>query len=181
MQKRRDSRYAVGGLQERGDDDFAIGMEWNQYRSEDRSQQLPTAIIGWLQSRRETHRQRLRNPKLGPLFPNGAGKPMDLNNLRGRVILPALKVSNIQWHGWHAFRPGLGTNLHEMGIDDLTIQKILRHSDVRTTQKCYIKTTAAVVKSALQKFEEELEAAFGLTDPSVTLEKQPKEPCSVDY
>ena len=97
---------------------------------------------------------------------------MDLNNLRGRVILPALKVSNIQWHGWHAFRPGLGTNLHEMGIDDLTIQKILRHSDVRTTQKCYIKTTAAVVKSAMQKFEEELESAFSLTDPSVTLEKQ---------
>jgi len=32
------------------------------------------------------------------------------------------------WHGWHAFRRGLATNLHALGVDDKTIQAILRHS-----------------------------------------------------
>jgi hypothetical protein len=27
-----------------------------------------------------------------------------------------------EWHGWHAFRRGLATNLHRLGVDDLTIQ-----------------------------------------------------------
>ena len=68
-----------------------------------------------------------------------------------------------------------------MGIDDLTIQKILRHTDVSITQKCYIKTTAAVVKSAMQKFEAELGSAFGLTDPFGDPRKAgTKEPSSVN-
>jgi site-specific recombinase XerD len=39
-----------------------------------------------------------------------------------------------QWHGWHAFRRGLATNLHALGVDDKTIQAILRHSNVSLTQ-----------------------------------------------
>ena len=45
-----------------------------------------------------------------------------------------------QWHGWHAFRRGLATNLHELGTDDKEIQAILRHSDVRLTQNIYIQS-----------------------------------------
>ena len=44
------------------------------------------------------------------------------------------------WHGWHAFRRGLATNLHELGTDDKEIQAILRHSDVRLTQNIYIQS-----------------------------------------
>lgn len=46
----------------------------------------------------------------------------------------------LHWHGWHAFRRGLATNLHELGTDDKEIQAILRHSDVRLTQNIYIKS-----------------------------------------
>jgi integrase len=68
-----------------------------------------------------------------------AGTPMNLDNLANRTIKPLLMENGIKWHGWHAFRRGLATNLHELGVDDLTIQKILRHEDVSTTRKSYIK------------------------------------------
>jgi integrase len=58
-----------------------------------------------------------------------------------------------QWHGFHAFRRGLATNLHDLGVDDLTIQRILRHSDVSVTQRCYIKTLPEQSVAAMQKLE----------------------------
>src|SRR5215469_11834531 len=87
--------------------------------------------------------------------PNAAGKPMDLNNLLNRVILPTLnrcvhcgkgRSTHIlsehgferdstlpEWHGWHAARRGLGTNLYRLGVPEKTIQAILRHANVSTT------------------------------------------------
>ena len=57
------------------------------------------------------------------------------------------------WHGWHAFRRGLATNLHDLGVDDKTIQAILRHSNVAVTQACYIKTLPKQSIAAMQKLE----------------------------
>jgi len=45
-----------------------------------------------------------------------------------------------QWHGWHAFRRGLATNLHALGVGDKEIQAILRHSNVKLRQNIYIKS-----------------------------------------
>jgi integrase len=61
------------------------------------------------------------------------------------------------WRGWHAFRRGLATNLHALGVDDKTIQRILRHSNVAMTQKAYIKTMPRQVTDAMAQ----LEAAVG--------------------
>lgn len=61
-----------------------------------------------------------------------------------------------RWHGWHAFRRGLATNLHALGVDDKTIQRILRHSNVSITQKCYIKTMPAQVTEAMTQFGAEV-------------------------
>src|SRR5262249_13215998 len=46
------------------------------------------------------------------------------------------------WHGWHAFRRGLATNLYRLGISDKTVQAILRHANVSTTRDYYIKPVA---------------------------------------
>ena len=95
-----------------------------------------------------------------PIFQNGRGGPLSLDNLVAREIRPALDLckacgkrkdehkpeahlferdSSIPaWHGWHAFRRGLATNLHELAIPDKDIQGILRHSDIRLTQNTYI-------------------------------------------
>jgi integrase len=47
-------------------------------------------------------------------------------------------------------------------VDDLTIQAILRHSNVAVTQACYIKTASDQSKAAMQKFD------AALTDTKVT-------------
>jgi integrase len=47
-----------------------------------------------------------------------------------------------QWYGLHAFRRGLATNLHKLGVADVVIQAILRHSDVSVTRAAYIKNDA---------------------------------------
>src|SRR5215813_15601585 len=114
------------------------------------------------------------NPISGPVFPNGARNPVDPDSILRRLILPALEVwgvcskakdehnaatdhnyerNNIlpHWHGWHTFRRGLATNLHRLGVDDVTIQAILRHSNVAVTQKCYIKTASEQTQAAMQK------------------------------
>jgi len=43
--------------------------------------------------------------------------------------------------------------LHALGVDDKTIQAILRHEDVGTTQRSYIKTPSRTVTDAMAKLE----------------------------
>jgi integrase len=62
-----------------------------------------------------------------------------------------------QWHGWHAFRRGLATNLHALGVDDKTIQAILRHSNVGLTMNVYVKSLSESQVSAMELVGEEFE------------------------
>jgi integrase len=159
---------------------------WNGITTEPKSKKskAPVPIISQLAAKLEAHRARIHSPKSGPMFPNEAGKPMDPNNLLQRVILPALNVCGVcskpeaehrrasheyarnrqlpEWRGWHAFRRGLATNLHRLGVDDLTIQAILRHSNVAVTQACYIKTVRDDAQAAMSKLE------TALNDTNVT-------------
>jgi integrase len=71
-----------------------------------------------------------------------------------------------EWHGWHACRRGLGSNLYRLGVPDMVIQRILRHANVSTTTGYYIKTGADDVREAMTKFENsipksELDTIFG--------------------
>jgi len=59
-----------------------------------------------------------------------------------------------QWHGWHAARRGLGSNLYALGIPEKTIQAILRHANVSTTNTYYIKTASADAQAAMAKLED---------------------------
>jgi len=110
----------------------------------------------------DAHRERDGNPITGPVFHTSIGTPLDPNNVLNRQILPALNRcatckrpkdehtaevaheytrddSMPRWHGWHAFRRGLATNLNHLGVNDKTIQAILRHENVATTEMYYIK------------------------------------------
>jgi integrase len=60
------------------------------------------------------------------------------------------------WHGWHAFRRGLATILHALGVDDKTIQAILRHSNIGITQNIYIKSVTEEQVSAMDTLSEKL-------------------------
>ena len=139
-------------------------------------------VIVPLARRLELHRTRCGNPTSGVMFPNLKGSPMDLGNVLNRAILPALNrcaicgkskdechkprtpqaipnhtferdKSRPEWHGWHAARRGLGTNLYRLGVPEKTIQAILRHANVSTTNTYYIKSAADDTRAAMAKLE----------------------------
>jgi site-specific recombinase XerD len=87
------------------------------------------------------------------MFPNGLGGPLDLDNLAARVIKSVLEANGMKWKGWQAYRRSLATNLKELGVEDTTIQCILRHEDVRTTQRFYIKTAPKIAREAMRQLE----------------------------
>jgi len=88
------------------------------------------------------------------MFPNTIGGALDLANLAYRVIKPTLEAHGLQWKGWHAYRRGLATNLKLLGVDALVIQAILRHENVATTQRSYIKIPRPEVVGAMQRLSE---------------------------
>jgi integrase len=119
---------------------------------------------------------------LTPMFAASNGKPLRLNNILRSCILPALNrcatcgvsenehaeekatngsngheysrdESRPEWKGWHAFRRGLATNLHDLGVDDHTIKAILRHSSVTVTQRAYIKSLPKQSVDAMNTFD----------------------------
>lgn len=140
-------------------------------------------VIAPLAKRLEFHRASHGNRKSGVMFPNQSGSPMDLGNLLNRAILPALNRCAVcgkpkeecrkplqgkstapdheferdkifpAWHGWHAARRGLGTNLYRLGVPEKTIQAILRHANVSTTNTYYIKSAADDTRAAMAKLE----------------------------
>jgi len=103
----------------------------------------------------------------GWMFANSIGGALDLDNLADRVIKPVLKANGLKWKGWHAYRRGLATNLHELGIPDKVIQAILRHEDVKTTQRSYIKTLPSVVTEAMKRLEQRIACAADVQQVSV--------------
>jgi integrase len=128
----------------------------------------PIPVIPYLAKILEAHRLREGNPVAGPIFRNGRGNPLCIDSLGQRVIR---EVKGIEWHGWHAFRRGLATNLNRIGVDDSVIQAILRHSTVAVTQEHYIKTVRSDAVNAMQQFENALENS--LSCATVRQEQEP--------
>jgi integrase len=61
------------------------------------------------------------------------------------------------WHGWHAFRRGRATTLHALGVDDIEIQRILRHSNIGITHKMHIQSVTESQVNAMELVGEEFE------------------------
>lgn len=62
----------------------------------------------------------------------------------------------ITWHGWHAFRRGVATILHGFGVEDKTIQAILRHSTIGLTMNVYVKSVSADQVNAMDRLSEKI-------------------------
>jgi integrase len=77
-----------------------------------------------------------------------------MDNFNARVIRPTLKAAGIPWHGWHALRRGLASNLVELGADPKIAQAILRHANVRTTLDFYIKARPEKTAAAIANLED---------------------------
>ena len=113
----------------------------------------PVPVIALLAQYIESYREQCGNPTTGWMFPNGNGKPHDLDGIYRHVLKGKFEQCGIEWHGWHGFRRGLGTNLYSLGVSDKVVQQILRHSDVRTTQDYYIKALPDDVLAGMRKLE----------------------------
>ena len=64
-----------------------------------------------------------------------------------------MESAGLQWHGWHAFRRGLATNLNRLSVPGKTIQAILRHAQLSTTMKHYVKAVDEDAVRAMQALE----------------------------
>lgn len=114
-------------------------------KTEARQEGVP--IIPFLKKITDEYWESVGRPKGGSVF----GRWM--NNLKRDHITPELKKTGMRWNGWHAFRRGLATNLHEMGVPTKVIQRICRHADESTTKKHYIHATDPGVRRGLRKLE----------------------------
>jgi integrase len=93
-------------------------------------------VIPVLQKILAAHRKRTPNAPTDYIFAGEKKRfALHLDNLSRRVIKPALGSA---WHGWHAFRRGLATNLFTLGVPAEAAQTILRHANVSTTRTHYI-------------------------------------------
>jgi len=98
-------------------------------------------------------------PQIGEgwVFRGVKGGPLNLDNLSRRDIPQHI---NGAWFGWHAFRRGLGTRLNEAGVDDKTIQSILRHADVSTTMAYYVQPDRSAGERGLRKLSDVLQRKY---------------------
>jgi len=103
-------------------------------------------------------RLRCGNPTSGMMFPSETGAPLDPSNL-DRTIRRELQLTGIPWLRFHAFRRGVATNLPDAGVDDLTIQRVLRHSDPSATRRSYIKRLPQQATDAMSKMQAQIDAA----------------------
>ncbi|HSB75804.1 MAG TPA: hypothetical protein VLC12_09155, partial [Terriglobales bacterium] len=115
----------------------------------------------------DAHKRQVQpaNPEL-PMFASLRGTPLGLQGLERRILRPIL---GSEWRGWHALRRGVASTLHALGVDDLTIQRVLRHASVQTTQTHYIKSAPEAAVAAMAKLETSaLQSSQGLLDRAWT-------------
>jgi integrase len=76
---------------------------------------------------------------------------VNLYDMGRATIKPA--IAPITWRGWHALRRGLASNLFELGADDLTVMRVLRHASVTVTRQHYIKVRDPKMTAAMSALE----------------------------
>ena len=94
-------------------------------------------VIEPVKSLLQQWREMWHYPTSGWLFPNGAKKPMSLDSMAQRLIIPKL-TNGLRWKGWHAGRRCCATALTELTGDALAARDILGHSTTKITEEHYI-------------------------------------------
>lgn len=102
----------------------------------------------------DLHHERTTGWASSYIFQGGTGRPLVLANVTRFKIAPKLAAKKIPWSGWHGFRRGLASTLYALGVQDKTIQQIMRHSDVSITMKHYVKVSTGQAEAAMAKLGE---------------------------
>jgi integrase len=95
------------------------------------------------------------NPTTGWLFPNGAHKPISLDSMAQRLIIPKLN-NGLRWKGWQAGRRGCATILTELTGEALAARDILGHQTTKITEQHYIAPIPEAGRKGMGLLEERL-------------------------
>jgi integrase len=118
-----------------------------------RSSEHPVPVIEPLRSILSARRAADKNPASGPILRGPSGKPLNLDNLAKRVIVPTLGAAKLQWHGWYALRRGIATLVSSIEKDPMAAKGLLRHASVAPTLEHYVKEVPEVTLKAMNKIE----------------------------
>jgi integrase len=72
------------------------------------------------------------------VFPSLDGTPLDVSNLRRRVLDPAAEEADVAWIGFHAFRHTCATMLFAEGRNAVQVQRWLGHHSAAFTLATYV-------------------------------------------
>jgi integrase len=88
------------------------------------------------------------------VFCGESGAPLDPDNLRHRVLYPALEAVGIKrqdrMHGFHLFRHSAGSIVHALTRDLKAAQELLGHSRISTTSDIYVHLDKSVAEEATE-------------------------------
>jgi integrase len=89
------------------------------------------------------------NPSTGPILRGPSGKAANLDNLSKRVLIPLLKAAGLEWHGWYSLRRGVATTLAGLTRDGMASKGLLRHTNLATTTRHYVKDVPENTQAAM--------------------------------
>lgn len=115
------------------------------------------------------------NPPSGPILRGPSGRAMNLDNLSKRVMFPALEKCKVcreskgdhklgkhefeqdptlpKWHGWYSLRRGVSTTLAGLTRDAMASKGLLRHTNLATTTRHYVKDVPENTLLAMELLE----------------------------
>jgi hypothetical protein len=115
------------------------------------------------------------NPSTGPILRGPSGKPANLDNLSKRIVIPTLTRCSVcgirkdehakadhefsrdaalpEWHGWYSLRRGVATTLAGLTRDGMASKGLLRHTNLGTTTRHYVKDVPENTQNAMHLLE----------------------------
>ncbi len=108
--------------------------------------ETPAEILG-------DFREKDSNPLAGPMLRGPSGRALNLDNLSRRVMIPLLKAAGIEWHGFDSLRRGVATTLAGLTRDGMASKVLLRHTNLATTTRHYVKDVPENTFLAMDQLE----------------------------
>jgi len=156
---------------------FVTQSVWHKFTTDPKTLDAasPVPVIETLAEILSDLRERDGNPSTGPILRGPSGKPMILDNLSKRVVIPALKRCSVcgeqesehdeaehefkldesipKWAGWYSLRRGVATTLAGLTKDGMASKGLLRHTNLATTTRHYVKDVPENTLSAMNLLE----------------------------
>ena len=149
---------------------------WHKFTTDPKTENAasPVPVIDTLADILAELRQADGNPTDGPILRGPSKKPLLLDNLSKRVVIPALRRCAVcdkreaghqaehdfkldeslpAWHGWYSLRRGVSTTLAGLTKDAMASKGLLRHTNLATTTRHYVKDVPENTQNAMNLLE----------------------------